>query len=228
MEFEVADEQAGFREGRGTADMLCALQVLIEKVNECTSAGNSLEGYIVFIDYSKAFDNVSHPKLFLTMKEMRFSKHLVKLLEGLYNNQKATIRWNNEHTEPFTICKGVRQGCILSPHLFSTYTEKIMRDAEVDNYGIKIGGRPISNLRYADDTALCADNHEDICQLLDNINEKGKLKNMKLNAKKTKVMYIGKGQYKDVVIDGETLERVQNFIYLGSTKTSNGDCKPDF
>ena len=56
--------------------------------------------------------------------------------------------------------------------------------------------------------------------------EKGKLKNMKLNAKKTKVMYIGKGQYKDVVIDGETLERVQNFIYLGSTKTSNGDCKP--
>ena len=173
MEFEVADEQAGFREGRGTADMLCALQVLIEKVNECTSAGNSLEGYIVFIDYSKAFDNVSHPKLFSTMKEMGFSKHLVKLLEGLYNNQKATIRWNKEHTEPFTICKGVRQGCILSPHLFSTYTEKIMRDAEVDNYGIKIGGRPISNLRYADDTALCADNHEDICQLLNNINEKG-------------------------------------------------------
>ena len=59
--------------------------------------------------------------------------------------------------------------------------------------------------------------------------EKGKLKNMKLNAKKTKVMYIGKWQYKDVVIDGEILERVQNFIYLGSTKTTNGngDCKPD-
>ena len=125
------------------------------------------------------------------MKEMGFSKHLVKLLEGLYNNQKATIRWNKEHTEPFTICKGVRQGCILSPHLFSTYTEKIMRDAEVDNYGIKIGGRPIYNQRYADDTALCADNHEVICQLLNNINEKGKLKTMKLNAKKIKVIYIG-------------------------------------
>ena len=64
IEFEVAEEQAGFREGRGTADMLCALQCLIEKVNECTSVGNTLEGYIVFIDYSKAFDNVSHPKLF--------------------------------------------------------------------------------------------------------------------------------------------------------------------
>ena len=186
MEFEVAEEQAGFREGRGTADMLCALQSLIEKVNECTSVNHTLEGYIVFIDYSKAFDNVSHPKLFLTMEEMGFPKHLVKLIEGLYSNQEVLIRWNKCHTEPFDILKGVRQGCILSPHLFSLYTEKIMRDAEVENFGIKIGGQKVSNLRYADDTALCADNHDDICQLLNNINEEGKLKNMKLNAKKDK------------------------------------------
>ena len=59
-----------------------------------------------------------------------------------------------------------------------------MRDANVDNFGVKIGGRPISNLRYADDTALCASNYEDIRELLENINEEGKLKNMKLNAKK--------------------------------------------
>ena len=84
-----------------------------------------------------------------------------------------------------------------------------------------------TNLRYADDTALCEDNHDDICQLLNNINEEGKLKNMKLNAKKTKVMYVGKGQYKDIEIDGQVLERVFDFIYLGSTKTSIGDCKTD-
>ena len=227
MEFEVAEEQAGFREGRGTADMLCALQALIEKVHECTSVEHSLEGYIVFIDYSKAFDNVSHPKLFDIMKEMGFPLHLVNLIAGLYCDQEALIRWNREHTEPFKICKGVRQGCILSPHLFSTYTEKIMRDANVEDFGIKVGGRLVSNLRYADDTALCADNHEDICMLLNRINEEGKTKNMKLNAKKTKVMYIGRGQYKDIEVDGEILERVHDFIYLGSTKTENGDCKPD-
>ena len=102
-----------------------------------------------------------------------------------------------------------------------------MRDARVDEYGIKIGGRLVSNLRYADDTALCADSHEGVCMLLNNINEEGKTKNMKLNAKKTKVMYIGKGLYKDIIVDGETLERVNEFIYLGSTKTSNGDCKAD-
>ena len=108
MEQEISDEQAGFRQGRGTADMLCALQLLIEKVNECTSTEQPLEAYIVFIDYSKAFDNVSHPKLFKTMLEMGFPTHLVKLIQALYNNQEAIIRWNRDHTEPFKICKGVR------------------------------------------------------------------------------------------------------------------------
>ena len=163
--------------------MLCALQVLIEKVTECTSVDQSVEGYIVFIDYSKAFDNVSHPKLFETMSKMGFSKHLVKLIQSLYEEQEAVIRWNNERTETFNIHKGVRQGCILSPHLFSIYTEQIMRDSNTQEYGIGIGGRKVSNLRYADDTALCADNYEDVCTLLNNINEEGK--NMKLNAKKT-------------------------------------------
>ena len=156
--------------------MLCALQVLIEKVTECTSVDQSVEGYIVFIDYSKAFDNVSHPKLFETMNEMGFSKHLTKLIQSLYHEQKAVIRWNNERTDSFDICKGVRQGCILSPHLFSVYTEKIMRDSNTEEYGISIGGRKVSNLRYADDTALCANNHQDICTLLNNINEEGKRK----------------------------------------------------
>ena len=82
-------------------------------------------------------------------------------------------------------------------------------------YGISIGGQKVSNLRYADDTALCGKDHEEICNLLDAINERGKEKNMKLNAKKTKVMHIGKGLYQNVAIDGVILERVEDFIYLG-------------
>ena len=102
-----------------------------------------------------------------------------------------------------------------------------MRDAEVEQFGIPIGDRPISNIRYADDTALIANNHEDICELLERINEEGKLKNMKLNANKTKVMYVGKNLYKDIVIDGAVLERVADFIYLGSSKASDGSCSQD-
>ena len=179
------------------------------------------------MDMSKAFDNVSHPKLFETMDEMGFSRHLTRLIQSLYKDQEAVIRWNSDRTKSFDICKGVRQGCILSPHLFSVYTEQIMRDSRTEDFGISIGGRKVSNLRYADDTALCAETHEEICTLLNNINEEGKKKNMKLNAKKTKVMHIGKGNYVDVTIDGETLEKVLDFVYLGSCKTSEGDCKVD-
>ena len=95
---------------------------------------------------------------------------------GEYKHQEAFIRWNNNRTDSFGICKGVRQGCILSPHLFSVYTEQIMRDAKTEEFGISIGGRKVSNLRYADDTALCAETHEEICTLLNKINEEGKKK----------------------------------------------------
>ena len=91
-----------------------------------------------------------------------------------------------------------------------------MRDAEVEEYGINIGGKRISNLRYADDTALCTRNHENRMKLLNAINEKGLERNMKLNAKKTKVMHIGKADFKPVIIEGEELEKVHDFRYLGS------------
>ena len=102
-----------------------------------------------------------------------------------------------------------------------------MRDSRTEDFGVSIGGRKVSNIRYADDTALCAERHEEIVTLLNNINEEGKKKNMKLNAEKTKVMHIGKGEYNDIEIDGETLEKLLEFIYLGSCKTADGDCRSD-
>ena len=159
--------------------------------------GDSLIG-----DYIKPC-NVSHPKLFETMDEMGFSKHLIKLIQSLYHEKQAVMRWNNERTDSFKICKGVRQGCILSPHLFSVYTEKIMRDSNTEDFGINIGCRKISNLRYADDTALCADNYIKIFAPYSTTSTKRakRKKNMKLNAKKTKVMHIGRGTFEDIDID---------------------------
>ena len=125
VEEELSDIQAGYRSNRGTIDMLFTLQNLIEKIRNTEE-----EAFITFIDYSKAFDSVKHHRLFEIMLEMGFPKHLVALIAGLYDHQKATIRWNGEHTAFFGINKGVRQGCILSPHLFSVYTEQVMRNAE--------------------------------------------------------------------------------------------------
>jgi hypothetical protein len=118
--------------------MLCAIQVLLEKLNgmkeECQDA------YIIFIDYSKAFDNVDHNELLRTLVKMGFPIHLIALIQSLYTDQSATIRWNGSHTEPFKIAKGVRQGCILSPHLFNVYTEQVMRDANVYEKGVILEG----------------------------------------------------------------------------------------
>ena len=223
VESEISDCQAGYRSGRGTIDMLFVLQILIEKVRNTKE-----EAFITFIDYSKAFDSVQHEHLFQTMLKMGFPEHLVSLISNLYTNQNATIRWNGEHSGQFHINKGVRQGCILSPHLFSIYTEQVMREAEIDDMGITIGGRNLTNLRYADDTALIADNITSMKQILNRVDIAGKSASLKLNAKKTKVMHVNSSNTaEDITVDNSSLEYVESFKYLGSVKENNGSCSKD-
>ena len=112
--------------------------------------------YFFFIDYAKAFDCVDHNKLWKILKEMGIPDHLICLLRNLYAVQKATVRTGHGTTDLFQIGKGVRQGCIFSPCLFNLYAEYIMQNAGLDEAqaGIKIAGRNINHLRYADDTTL--------------------------------------------------------------------------
>ena len=112
--------------------------------------------YLHFIDYAKAFDCVDHNKLRKILKEMGVPDHLTCLLRNLYAGQEATLRTGHGTTDWFQIGNGVCQGCILSPCLFNLYTEYIMRNAGLKEAqaGIKIAGRNINNLRYADDTTL--------------------------------------------------------------------------
>ena len=111
--------------------------------------------YFCFIDYAKAFDYVDHNKLWKILKEMGVPDHLTCLLRNLYAGQEATVR-TGHGTDWFQIGKGVRQGCILSPCFFNFYAEYTMRNAGLEEAqaGIKIAGRNINNLRYADDSTL--------------------------------------------------------------------------
>ena len=115
--------------------------------------------YFCFIDYAKAFDCVDHTKLWKILKEMGIPEHLTCLLRNLYAGQEAAIRTRHGTAEWFQIRKGVRQGCILSPCLFILYAEYIMRNTglEESQAGIKIAGRNINKLRYADDTTSMAE-----------------------------------------------------------------------
>ena len=151
MNRELPDAQAGFRKGRGTRDQIANIRWITEKATEFQK-----NIYFCFIDCAKAFDSVDHNKQWKILKEMEIPDHLTCLLRNPYAGQEATVRTRHGTTDWFQIRKGVRQGCILSPYLFNFYAEYIMRNAglEETQAGIKIAGRNINNLRYADDTTL--------------------------------------------------------------------------
>ena len=124
--------------------------------------------YFCFIDYSKAFDCVDHNKFWKILKEIEIPNHLTCLLRNLYAGQEATGRTGHGTTDWFQIGKGEHQGHILSPCLFNLYAEYIMRNARLDEAqaGIKIAGRNINTLRYADDTTLMTESEKELKSLL--------------------------------------------------------------
>ena len=135
---------------------------------------------------------MAHNKLWKTLKEMETPDHLTCLLRNLYAGQEATVRTGHGPTDWFQIGKGVRQGCILSPYLFNLYAEYIKKNAGLDEAqaGIKISGRNINNLRYADDTTLMAES-EELKSLLMKVKEESEKVALKLNIQKTKIMASG-------------------------------------
>ena len=121
---------------------------------------------------------------------MGIADHLICLLRNLYSGQEATVRTGHGPTDWFQIGKGVRQGCILSPCLFNLYAEYIMRNTGLQETqaGIKIPGRNINNLRYADDTTLMAESEEELKSLLMKVKVESEKVGLKLNIQKTKNM----------------------------------------
>ena len=233
LDDEINIVQAGFRPNRGTRDHIFNIRNILEKCREFNK-----DLYACFIDYSKAFDCVEHQKMWKIMAQMGFPKHLIRLIESLYQNQEAAVRVDGETSEWFNVGKGVRQGCILSPYLFNVYAENIMRnfrddahrfddveDPEFDTYeSISIGGRSLPELRYADDTVLLSSTPEGLEKMIRSVKQHSEDQNLYLNAKKTKIMKTDKTERAtNIVIDGETIEEVIDFDYLGSLITQSGD-----
>ena len=143
---------------------------------------------------------------------MGIPDQLICLLRSLYAGQEETVRTGHGTTDWFQIGKGVYQGCLLSPCLFNLYAEYIRRNAGLEEAqaGIKIPGRYINNLRYADDTTLMAES-EGLKGLLMKVKEESEKVGLKLNIQKTKIM--ASGPITSWQIDGETVETVAGFIF---------------
>ena len=141
----------------------------------------------------------------------------------MYAGQESIIKTGHGTTDWFLIRKGVCQGCVLSPYLFNLHAAYIMRNARLEETqaGIKIAGRNINNLRYANDTTLMAESEEELKSLL-KVKEESEKVGLKLNIQKTKIMT--SGPITSLQIDRETMETVTDFILGGSKITADGDC----
>ena len=164
--------------------------------------------------YVKSFGYVDHNKLWKILKEMGIPDYLTCLLRNLNVSQEATVRMGHGTTDWFQIGKGIHQGYILSPCLFNFYAEYIMRNAglEETQAGIKIAGRNINYLRYADDTTLMAESEEELKSLLMKVKEESEKVGLKLNIQKMKIM--ASGPITSWQIDGETVETVSDFTFF--------------
>ena len=171
VNWELLDGQAGFRKGRETKDQFADIHWIIEKARDFQK-----NIYFCFIDYAKAFVWITTN---CGISLMRFEyQHITCLLRNMYASQEATVKIGHETMDWFKIGKGVHQGCILSPCLFNLYEKYIMRNTGLgkSESGIKIAGRTINNLRYADDITLMGESVEELKSLLMKVKGKSWLK----------------------------------------------------
>ena len=154
-----------------------------------TAKEHIMNVYICFIYYTKYIECVDHERLWVISKEMGVPVHLIVLLQKLYTKQEATIRTEFGETYTINIRKGVRQGYFLSPLLFNIYAENIMREVLEDwDGGIRIKGRRITNLRYADDTTLVAETKSDLIAIMERVKLANEKAGIFFNVGKTEVM----------------------------------------
>ena len=219
----IAEEQAGFRSGRSRTEQIFNLRILCERYLQ-----HQQDLYHVFIDFKKAFDRVWHKALWSTMRLYNINANLIQVIENLYNKATSAVYLNGDIGDWFRTTVGVRQGCLLSPTLFNIFLERIMTDAVEDHQGtVSIGGRTITNLRFADDIDGLTGKEEELASLVDRLDKTSAAFGMEISAEMTKlVTNNANGISTDIRINGEKLDEVDSFKYLGAVVT-NQSSKPE-
>jgi hypothetical protein len=223
----VSEEQAGFRQGRGTIDQIFVIRQLAEKYTE-----HNKVLYNNFIDFKQAFDSVWQQGLWQVLRHYGIPEKMVRLLEKLYDRAVSAVRVDHELTEWFRTVVGVRQGCCLSPYLFNLILEAMMMQAtkriDTESVGIKMYGDMVSSLRFADDIDLLADTEENLQEITSAVHTASKQYGLKINTEKTKTMAISKKEKTLMINVGQQpVEQVGEFTYLGALITRDGACGED-
>ena len=200
----IAEKQAGFRARRSTTEQIFSLRILCEKYLQ-----HQQNLYHVFIDFTKAFDRVWHAALWATMQKYNINANLVRTIEQLYDKATSAVQMNGSIGEWFRTTVGVRQGCLLSPILFNIFLEWIMSDALEEHDGkVSIGGRNITNLRFADDIDALVEEEQELEALVESLDKTCTRYKMEISAEN--------GIQREIKVKGQKLGSVTSFRYLVS------------
>mgnify|MGYP006273469667 CR=1 FL=1 len=218
-EEHLAEEQAGFRAGRSTVEQIFSCRILMEK--HLQHQRDLLHN---FIDFKKAFDRVWHAGLWQVLRKFGIEEGLIQIIEALYNTSSSAVLLNGQVGDYFKTSVGVRQGCLLSPTLFNLFLENIMRETLYDFHStISIGGRPINNLRFADDIDLMGGSNKELQNLTNRLVDRADAYGMEVSTEKSKVLVNSANDTTaQIYMNGQQLEEVDAFKYLGATLTKDG------
>ena len=219
-EVAVGEEQCGFRRGRGCVDQIFAVRQICEKFR-----AKGREVFVAFMDLEKAYDRIDREALWKVMGMYGIGGKLLTAVKSFYMESRACVRVGDGESEWFAVEVGLRQGCVMSPWLFNIFIDGVVREMKVRTLGngvdmVGVNGEiwQVNQLLFADDTVLMADSEEKLQRVVKEFGRVCKRRKLKINVSKSKVMVCNRGaqgRNLDVWVEGERLEEVADFKYLG-------------
>ena len=208
IEEKTKESQYGFRPGRGTVDAIFIVRQIMEKAKE-----RKIDLHFNFIDFKAAFDTVWRKALWKMLRSIGVGNRTVNILEQLYDQTECAIVINGHMTKWFKVAVGVRQGCLLSPTLFNIYLEFVMSELQSLQPTLKLNDHLSSDIRYADDTTLISAIFDKLGLSTSELEASCQKWGMKVNPAKCKII---SSSPDDIQIEGKDVEKVQEFVFLGS------------
>ena len=219
----IREEQAGFRPGRSCSEQIFILRNIIEQSVEFQTPL-----YINYVDFKKAFDSIHRPSLWKIVASYGIPDQFIAIFKDLYEGSSCCIQNSNGISAPFDILSGVKQGCILSPFLFTIVIDFVLRRSmENETYGIPWRNKRLCDLDFADDIALLSENKDTLQEMTNALDQNAQRVGLHISSNKTKSMSISTRTNASLTLGGGQLEDVAQFTYLGSRLDNDGDASSD-
>lgn len=223
IENTIEETQCGFRKGRSTQDLIFAIRQVSEKL-----INKGREIHMCFIDLEKAFDRIHKEQIWKALGKRMIDKRTIEILKSMYRNNTNIVRTNNEESREFVTEIRVKQGCVLSPLLFSIVLDEAIKNAKKKMKTLKLGywqmeQTEINELMFADDMAIVSDSEKNLQHNLEVLEKELQKINLKINIVKTKSMVVSReNKTHSIKLQGKQIEQVESFKYLGSIIQNNG------